>query len=65
MVGVESVRVAGEEVRGGSGPLVPGVAYVTCCGCWGGMFILENTGVEIGFEGEGIVAKWRYSPLLG
>jgi hypothetical protein len=58
ILGVENVRVAGEEVWCGSGLLVSGVAYISCCGV-GGVFILSDTGFEIGFDGEGISEAWR------
>jgi hypothetical protein len=39
--------------------LSSGVAYVSCCGV-GGVFILSDTGFEIGFDGEGISEVWRF-----
>jgi hypothetical protein len=52
------VRVAGEVPWVGAGVLIPSVAYISTCAA-GGVFVLADTGCDIGYEGDGIEERWR------
>jgi hypothetical protein len=48
----------GEEAWIGAGVLISGIAYISTCAA-DGVFVLSDTGCDIGYEGDGIEERWR------